>query len=128
LRSRLKASQKRSREIMDVANQKGGGGGWWSNLFMGDGAQSTDIKPLEVKSCFGGLAIYKYDKMKHCRYTYRHAEPPYMLDCEHVLLHECISSGGNAKIFSNFNMKLWYGHSAISTLSLKKVLGSISLK
>ena len=122
-RSRLKVSQKRSREIMDATNHQKGGS-WWPAVLGGSG---SEMKPLQVKSCFGGLAIYKFDKMKSCRYSFRHAEPPYMLDCEHVLFHECIARNGQGKIFSNFNMKLWYGHSQLSSLSFKKVLSSISM-
>jgi hypothetical protein len=120
-RARLKASQKRAREIMDSSNYQPG---WWSSLVN---KKSYDLKPIQVKSCFGGLAIYRYEKMKHCRYSYRHEVPPYMLDCEHVLFHECITKHGQAQILSNFNMKLWYGHSQLSSLSFKKVWSSISM-
>jgi len=120
-RARLKASQKRAREIMDSSNYQPG---WWSSLVS---RKSYDLEPIQVKSCFGGLAIYRYEKMKHCRYSYRHEAPPYMLDCEHVLFHECITKNGQAKILSNFNMKLWYGHSQLSSLSFKKVWSSISM-
>lgn len=107
-RARLKVAQKRAREVMDAA-----------------APVQAEFRPLQVRSCFGGLAIYKSAQLQSCRYAYRHAEPPFMLDCEHVLLHECLAARG-ANIYSNFNMKLWYGHSQVSTLSLKKVVSSLS--
>ena len=63
-----------------------------------------------VRSCFGGLAIYNYDAFRDCQYEYRHSVPPYMLDCEHVLLHQCMIEKHQANIFTNTAMKLWYGH------------------
>ena len=65
---------------------------------------------VRVQSCFGGLAIYKYDSLQGCDYQYRHDEQPYMLDCEHVLLHQCMIRKHRANIFTNTDMKLWYGH------------------
>jgi hypothetical protein len=61
-------------------------------------------KILEVDSCFGGLAIYRYDIIKDCAYSYRDAVPPHMLDCEHVLFHKCLKERNGAKIFSNPQM------------------------
>ena len=78
-----------------------------------------------VRSCFGGLAIYKYDAFRDCQYEYRHSVPPYMLDCEHVLLHQCMIDKHQANIFTNTDMKLWYGHGlgggGISYEKIKKV-------
>ena len=87
---------------MDTTNRP------YYNLLSSSSSSSSLIK---VDSCFGGLAIYKYDMFDSCSYDYRHHDPPYMQDCEHVLLHECMSSKHHAKIYSNLNMRLWYGHS-----------------
>ena len=71
---------------------------------MMDFASTGKGKMLKVQSCFGGLAIYKYDVMKGCKYGYRYDQPPYMLDCEHVLLHKCMTEKNQARIFSNSKM------------------------
>ena len=71
---------------------------------MMDFASTGKGKMLKVQSCFGGLAIYKYDVMKGCKYGYRYDHPPYMLDCEHVLLHKCMTEKNQARIFSNSKM------------------------
>eukprot|EP01035_Chromulina_nebulosa_P017041 gene17041-22550_t len=42
-------------------------------------------------------------------YWYRHNEPPYIQDCEHVIFNECIRKKNNASIYTNPKMKLWYG-------------------
>lgn len=120
LRLRLKASQKRAREMMDVTAVQDKHS-WlpWAPL-------PPEPKPIRVQSCFGGLAIYRFDKMRPCRYAHRHAEPPYMLDCEHVLLHKCMTARSDAKIFSNFNFKVWYGHSNLNEISLRKVVSSLA--
>ena len=71
---------------------------------------------LQVDSCFGGMAIYDYSKMVKCDYKYRHLQAPYLLDCEHVLLHQCMRSASEAKLFHNPFMKLWYGHATLEQL------------
>ena len=96
-REKLQKSQHNVRVIMDNRNKP----------FY----ESSTSPLIPVDSCFGGLAIYKYDMFTNCSYDYRHYEPPYMQDCEHVLLHECMKSKHKARIFSNINMRLWYGHS-----------------
>lgn len=62
------------------------------------------IRPFEVESCFGGMAIYRYDALSNCTYSYREAEPPHMLDCEHVLFHKCLRQRTHARIFTNPHM------------------------
>ena len=99
-RHNLRIAQRAARTMMDFSNLQG---------------------VVSVQSCFGGLAIYKYDALYDCQYAYRHAEAPYMPDCEHVLLHKCMSRTHQAKLFSNSNMKLWYGHSPIATLNFRKL-------
>lgn len=92
-------------------------------------------QPIQVNSCFGGLALYKYDisiAQDQCQYQHRYpsVQDRYMLDCEHVLFHQCLAeqtqknkqdkkegltadaSTKNIRIFSSPHMKLWYGHSS----------------
>jgi hypothetical protein len=62
------------------------------------------MKPIEVESCFGGMAIYRYDTMINCTYAHRDATYPYMLDCEHVLYHQCLRTKNHARVFVNPHM------------------------
>jgi hypothetical protein len=49
-----------------------------------------------------------------CEYDYQHRASPYVVDCEHVLLHECIREKHNARIVTNRNMYvIEHCHSAI---------------
>ena len=68
---------------------------------------------IRVHSCFGGLSIYKYELFRDCEYQYRHTTHPFMVDCEHILLHQCMTQKHGAKIFVNPGMKLWYGHTKL---------------
>lgn len=77
---------------------------------------------VTTDSCFAGLAIYKSEIIKNCKYDYRHKEPPHMLDCEHVLFHECVRVLNKARVTTNPDMKLWYGHS-IFQKGLSKIYG-----
>jgi len=76
--------------------------------------------------------------IEHCEYAYRYPEPPYMLDCEHVLFSKCSMEKNAARIVTNMNMyvhiptdalifsyllslsdvmicrKLWYGHTSLA--------------
>lgn len=85
----------------------------------------ADLQLLPVNSCFGGMTIYRRSVLGDCRYSYRYPDPPYMLDCEHVLFHQCLAEQNHARITSNPNMKLWYGHSDLSTVDVKKALFSL---
>ena len=88
---------------------------------------STTGMILQVESCFGGLAIYKFDQFHGCEYGYRHKESPYMLDCEHVIFNKCLKERFNATVFTNPAMKLWYGHTSLRDIkSVSKTLGSVS--
>lgn len=80
------------------------------------------MKPFEVESCFGGLAIYRTDAIGDCKYRYRETNPPYMLDCEHVFFHQCLRANNHARIFSNPHMKLWYGHAVLEKVRWSDVL------
>ena len=87
--------------------------------------QNLDLVKLD--SCFGGLAIYKYEfttiQLHHstdnscsliayyrshaidqCEYHYRYSDPPHMLDCEHVIFNKCAMQKNAARIVTNMNM------------------------
>lgn len=96
--------------------------------------RSRNLDLVKLDSCFGGLAIYKYamltslftasstlchpvlihrsststvcrsNAIEHCDYAYRYSEPPYMLDCEHVLFNKCSMEKNAARIVTNMNM------------------------
>lgn len=61
-------------------------------------------KPIEVDSCFGGIAIYRNSMIQNCQYHYRQTKAPHVVDCEHVLFHQCMKDINKARIFSNPNM------------------------
>jgi len=80
---------------------------------------SEITKPMEVESCFGGLAIYRSEAIGSCRYNHRHRADDYdgqhpmgMVDCEHVLFNRCVSKVNGGRLFVNPHMKLWYGHTS----------------
>ena len=62
---------------------------------------SLSMEILPVQSCFGGLAVYKSAAIEDCKYGYRYDEPPFMLDCEHVIFHKCLNEKHKARILSN---------------------------
>jgi glycosyltransferase involved in cell wall biosynthesis len=61
-----------------------------------------NMKPFQVDSAFGGIAIYRWDSMKHCKYVgeYKadnpHGYPAGTEKCEHVDLNECIRHNGGS--------------------------------
>lgn len=57
---------------------------------------------IPVHSCFGGVAIYKPDAFRGCRY-------PEGDDCEHVLLHRCMRARGRGRVFVNPVFLVQYG-------------------
>ena len=105
-RQNLRMAQRAARTMMDFSNLQG---------------------VIRVHSCFGGLAIYRFDALYDCQYAYRHNEAPFMLDCEHVLLHKCMIKKHHAKIYANSKMKLWYGHNPIASWTLEKVFKHVFL-
>lgn len=125
-RERLETSQRLARTVMNNSpdNSEGIVG------VRGSPTGSTYIrKLLKVDSCYGGLAIYKYKPYTGCQYDYRQKEPPYITDCEHVLFNQCLAKGNDGfKLRANFQMKLWYGHTALSDVKMDKidkVVGSV---
>ena len=65
---------------------------------------SSSMELLTVESCFGGLAVYKSAAMEGCQYGFRYESPPFMLDCEHVIFHKCMSDRHKARVLSNPQM------------------------
>lgn len=95
-----------ARHSFEAAKQK-------LRLMMDKATETVDSdgskRLVPVHSCFGGLAIYRTSVLTDCEYGFRHRGPSHLLDCEHVLLHECIRETNKAKIFSNPAMKLFFG-------------------
>lgn len=58
---------------------------------------------IPVDSAFGGLAIYKREKLKGCRYQ------SIMGDCEHIEFHKCLKHNGG-KMFMNPAQFIKYSH------------------
>lgn len=56
---------------------------------------------INVKSCFGGLAIYKMKYINKCVYYGGEGDTEV---CEHVSFNECINNYYNGKIYINTNM------------------------
>ena len=59
---------------------------------------------LHVKSCFGGIALYKKKIIGECVYD------SIKSDCEHVLFHECIRVKNNGTIVLNPSQVLRHRH------------------
>lgn len=57
-----------------------------------------DLVP--VKSCFGGLGVYKMEAMKRCSYS--------GVDCEHVPFHRQMSQQGMSRLFMNPSQVVLY--------------------
>eukprot|EP01032_Pedospumella_encystans_P011315 gene11315-13161_t len=74
-----------------------------------------------LDSCFGGLAIYRTSAMEGCTYTHRATTSPRVVDCEHVFFHQCMAQRHQARIVSNRNMKVWYGHTYIVNTNFLKL-------
>jgi hypothetical protein len=58
---------------------------------------------VAVDSAFGGIAIYKREKLKGCRYH------SIMGDCEHIEFHKCLKQNGG-KMFMNPGQFVKYSH------------------
>eukprot|EP01034_Spumella_vulgaris_P031137 gene31137-38480_t len=106
-RRQYKIDKESSLELMDVSRMK-------------DTQGNGMLRPIQVDSCFGGLAIYKTSILPGCEYNHRYPYFPFMLDCEHVLFNECVMRLHKARIMSNPNLKLWYGHTSVDSIDWKK--------
>ncbi len=78
---------------------------WTSNLRkMRKRIYSVGDDLVNTYSCFGGMALYKRDIIKECRYSSLND------DCEHVSFHECIRLQNNGKIKLNPNQVIRYSN------------------
>ncbi len=59
---------------------------------------------IEVDSCFNGLAIYKKNLFRGCKYDSVEE------DCEHIFLHKCMKGNYDARIFMNPAQVIRYLH------------------
>jgi hypothetical protein len=77
---------------------------YWSSI-VPKGQKIYDPKSdlVLVSSCFGGLAIYKREFVKDCKYSSDRG------DCEHVLFNKCVRDNG-AKMFMNPAQVIRYSH------------------
>lgn len=66
--------------------------GNWEDKTTNDLHFNRGEDPIEVNSCFGGMAIYKSHVLSNCQYTDE--------DCDHVTLHKQIKDKG-FKIYLN---------------------------
>ena len=55
----------------------------------------VDSNLVPVLSCFGGMAFYKRELIKDCRYK------SVSNDCEHVAFHQCLKDKHKGKMFLN---------------------------
>ena len=63
-----------------------------------------DAEPIQVKSCFGGIGIYKKKYLENCNYGNGLRNNTINVEeCEHVKLNECITRNGG-KIYINPKM------------------------
>ncbi len=58
---------------------------------------------VSVDSAFGGLAIYKRNKLNGCKYTSIKG------DCEHIEFHKCLRHNGG-RMFMNPSQVIRYSH------------------
>ena len=62
----------------------------------------SDLMPVD--SCFGGLAFYKREFIKDCRYD------SIDNDCEHIAFHQCLKTKNHGKMFMNPAQVIRYSH------------------
>jgi len=76
---------------------------YWGNI-IGQGTKKYPINsPLApVYSCFGGMALYKRDFIKDCRYDSIDE------DCEHVSFHQCLREKNQGRMVMNPNQVIRY--------------------
>lgn len=81
---------------------------------------------IRVYSAFGGLAIYKFSKIKGLRYKIiPNADSKVEVRCEHFSLYQQMTEKGECKTYVNPNMKLKYQSISLQLLckTLKRYLG-----
>ena len=81
---------------------------------------------IEVFSAFGGLAIYKFDKVKGLRYqVIPNNDSQVEVHCEHYSLYKQMAQRGRVKVFINPIMKIKYQRLTFSIIynSLRRRFG-----
>ena len=81
---------------------------------------------IRVYSAFGGLAIYRFDKIKGLRYRIISNEDPRVeVRCEHFSLYQQMNEKEECKVYVNPKMKLKYQEISISLIykTIKRKLG-----
>lgn len=81
---------------------------------------------IRVYSAFGGLAIYRFDKIKGLRYKIISNEDPRVeVRCEHFSLYQQMNEKEECKVYVNPKMKLKYQEISISLIykTIKRKLG-----
>ena len=81
---------------------------------------------VRVFSAFGGLAIYRFDKIKGLRYqVFPNNDSRVEVHCEHYSLYRQMAERGNIKVFINPQMKIEYQRLSFSIIynSLRRRLG-----
>lgn len=93
----------RNDEFPDGPNEVSSAEYWHKIVPAGFKVYSPKSDLVPVSSCFGGMAIYKREFIKDCRYDSNRG------DCEHVLFHKCMGGNG-AKMFMNPAQVIRYSH------------------
>ncbi|MCC2646039.1 MAG: hypothetical protein K0R02_104 [Rickettsiaceae bacterium] len=73
-------------------------------LNKGQRAYPINSDLIPVDSCFGGMALYKRNYIKGCKYDSINN------DCEHIHFHQCIKEKNNGKMFMNPSQVIRYSH------------------
>lgn len=87
----------------------GGKAGWWKFTVHKEFGESilnpSPLKWFPVYSAFNGIAFYKLNYTRHCRFNGEHAwddsttvNHTYVEDCEHVAFQKCMGNKNNAKV------------------------------
>lgn len=83
-----------------------------------------DNRWLRVFSAFGGLAIYRFEKIKNLRYkVIENGDSRVEVRCEHYSIFQQMSSESNCKVYINANMVLKY-----QSITLKLIWNTILRK
>jgi hypothetical protein len=92
---------------------------------------SPESEPIKVKSCFGGIGIYKRKYLDNCTYGSGLNSDNYEI-CEHTTFNECILKNGgsiyiNPKLITFYNKELEYFYDKNNNNLTLKILINILL-
>ncbi|MDF2965564.1 MAG: hypothetical protein K0Q51_952 [Rickettsiaceae bacterium] len=78
---------------------------YWKEIVpKGQKVYDINLGLIPVESCFGGLAIYKRQFIKGCRYDSINR------DCEHINFHQCLRDQNGGRMFMNPAQVIRYSH------------------